>query len=46
MVMSTAGLEPEKDCAGETQQQLKITDSPSRQSGRPTLTNSQLGQDN
>jgi hypothetical protein len=33
--MSPAG--PEKDCAGDAQQQLKTTDPTSRQRGRPTL---------
>jgi hypothetical protein len=39
MVMSPAELRPEKDCAGEAQQQLKITDPTSRQRERPTTSN-------
>jgi hypothetical protein len=35
MVMSPAGLDPEKDCDGEVQQQLYITNPSSRQRGRP-----------
>jgi hypothetical protein len=34
--MSRAGLRPERDSASEAQQQLKTTDSTSRQRGRPT----------
>jgi hypothetical protein len=33
MCMSPAGLGPENDCAGEDQQQLYTTDTPSRQRG-------------
>jgi hypothetical protein len=33
VVMSPAGLGPENDCAGEDQQQLKMTDPSSRQRG-------------
>jgi hypothetical protein len=39
VLMSPAGLRPEKDSAGEAQQQLKITDPTSRQRGRFTSTN-------
>jgi hypothetical protein len=39
MLISPAGLSPEKHCAGEAQQQLKTTGPTSRQRGRPTLTN-------
>jgi hypothetical protein len=46
MVMSPTELSPEKDCAGEAQQQLLTTEPSSRQSGRPTSTNPQLSKDN
>lgn len=39
--MSPAEREPERDCAGLTLQQLQITD-PSRQRGRPVMTNPQM----
>jgi hypothetical protein len=39
MAMSSAGLRPEKVCAGEVQQQLKTTDPTSRQIGRSTSRN-------
>jgi hypothetical protein len=38
IVMSLAGLRPEKDCASEAQQQLKTTDPPSHYKGLPTST--------
>jgi hypothetical protein len=38
MLMSLAGLRPEKDCAGEAQQQLKTTDPTPHQRGYPTST--------
>jgi hypothetical protein len=44
--MSRTGLGPDRDCAGEAQQQLKTTDPNSRQRGRPTSTNMQLSKDN
>jgi hypothetical protein len=37
--LSPTGLRPEKDFAGEAQQELKTTDPTSRQRGRPTSTN-------
>jgi hypothetical protein len=46
MAMSPTGLGPENDCAGEDQQQLKITDPSSRQRGRPKSTNPQLSDNN
>jgi hypothetical protein len=39
MVLSPAGLRPDKDSAGDAQQQLKTTDPTSRQRGGPTSTN-------
>jgi hypothetical protein len=42
MVAGPTGLGPENDCAGEDQQQLKMTDPSSRQRERPTSTNPQL----
>jgi hypothetical protein len=35
----SAGLRPEKGCAGDSQEQLKSTDLTSRQRGYPTSTN-------
>jgi hypothetical protein len=46
MLISTVGLSSEKGCAGDAQQQLKITDMTSRQRGRPTSTNPQLSKNN
>jgi hypothetical protein len=43
-VLAREGLQP--DCAGEAQQQLLITDPPSRHRGRPIITNPQLSKDN
>jgi hypothetical protein len=40
--MSPVELSPEKDCAGDAQQQLKTTDQISCQRGHPTSTNSEL----
>jgi hypothetical protein len=37
MVRCPMGLRPEIDCAGEAQLQLQITDSSSRQRGRPII---------
>jgi hypothetical protein len=39
MLVSPVGLRSEKGCAGDVQQQLKTTDSTSRQRGRPASTN-------
>jgi hypothetical protein len=36
MVARSKGLGPEKDCAGEGQQHIQMTDPSSRQRGRPT----------
>jgi hypothetical protein len=38
MLVSPAGLGPEKVCARDAQQQLKTIDPTSRQRGRPTST--------
>jgi hypothetical protein len=46
MVLSLAGLRPERDCAGEDQQQQQITDPFSRQSVRYKITNPQLSKEN
>jgi hypothetical protein len=46
MVLSPAGLGPERDCAGEDQQQHKITDPSSRQRGRYKITHPQLSKEN
>jgi hypothetical protein len=46
MVVSSTGLGPENDCAGEVQQQLYTTDSSSRQRERPTSRNPQLSDSN
>jgi hypothetical protein len=46
MVMTRSGLELEKDCAGEVQQQLLTTDPNSRQKGRPTSITLRLCKDN
>jgi hypothetical protein len=47
MVISTAAeLGPEKDCAGEDQQQLQTTDLTSRQRGCSTSTNTKLSKEN
>jgi hypothetical protein len=35
MVMSTKGLRPDKDYAGEGEQHMRKTDATSRQRGRP-----------
>jgi hypothetical protein len=45
MVMSPAGLLPEKHCTGETQQQLKSTEPSSRQRGQLTSTDPLLSKD-
>jgi hypothetical protein len=42
MLMSPAGLTPEKDYAGDAQQKLKTADPTSRQTGRSTSINPQL----
>jgi hypothetical protein len=44
MVMNLVGFRPEKDCTGEAQQQLKITDPTSRQRGHLTSTNPELSE--
>jgi hypothetical protein len=46
MVLSPAGLRPERDCTGENQQQQQITDLPSRQRGHYKITNPQLSKEN
>jgi hypothetical protein len=46
MVLSPAELRPERDCAGEDQQQEQITDQSSRQRGRYKITNPQLSKAN
>jgi hypothetical protein len=46
MVASPMGLGPEQDCAGESQQQLQMTDPSFRQTEGPTLTNPQLSASN
>jgi hypothetical protein len=45
MVLSPAGLRPERDWAGEDQQQLWITDPSSRQRGRYKITIPQLSKE-
>jgi hypothetical protein len=46
MVLSPAGLRPEKDCVGEAQQQKQITDPSPRQKGLHKITNPQLSKGN
>jgi hypothetical protein len=46
MVISLAGLRPEKVCAGEAQQQRQIADLSSHQRGRPIITIPQLSKYN
>jgi hypothetical protein len=46
MALNPAGLGPEKDCAGEVQQQLKTTDPTTAQREPPKSTNAQLSKDN
>jgi hypothetical protein len=46
MVLSPAGLRPERDCAGEALQQQYITDPTSRQRGRYKILNPQLSKEN
>jgi hypothetical protein len=46
MVLSPAGLRPERDCAGEDRQQEQITEPSSRQRGRYKITNPQLSKVN
>jgi hypothetical protein len=46
MVMSPLGLRPERDCAGENQQQQYITDQSSRQRGPHKIANPQLSKEN
>jgi hypothetical protein len=45
MVLNAVVLRPERDCAGEDQQQQYITD-PSRQRGHYRITNPQLCKEN
>jgi hypothetical protein len=45
VVLSHAGLRPERDCPGEEQQQ-EITDPSSRQRGSYKITNPQLSKEN
>jgi hypothetical protein len=42
MILSPAGLGPERDCAGEAKQQQQITDLSLRQRGRHKITKPQL----
>jgi hypothetical protein len=44
--MSPTEIRPGKDCAGEAQKQLSITDPSSRQRMLPIITNPQLSEDN
>jgi hypothetical protein len=44
MVIISVGLEPEKDCAGEAQQQMNTRDPSSLQIGLPISTNPQLSE--
>jgi hypothetical protein len=46
MVLSVEGLRPERDCAGEANQQQEITDPTSCQKGRHKITNPQLSKKN
>jgi hypothetical protein len=46
MVLSPAGLRPERNCTGEEQQQQQITDPSSRQRGRYKITKPQLSKEN
>jgi hypothetical protein len=46
MIMSSAGLRPKNDYAGEVQQQLQTTDPSSCQSEYPISTNLQLSDNN
>jgi hypothetical protein len=46
MILSHAGLRPERECAGKDQQQQQITDPSSRQGGRYKITNPQLSKEN
>jgi hypothetical protein len=46
MVLSLEGLRPERDCAGEHQQQQYNIDPSSRQRGRYKITNPQLSKEN
>jgi hypothetical protein len=46
MILSPAGLRPEREYAGEDQQQRQITDPPSRQRGRYKITNPQQSKEN
>jgi hypothetical protein len=46
MVLSPAGLRPERDCTDEALQQQQIRDSSSRQKGCYKITNSQLSKEN
>jgi hypothetical protein len=39
LLMRPVGLRPERGCAGDAQEKLKITDPTSGQRGRPTSTN-------
>jgi hypothetical protein len=45
MVLSPAGLRPERDCAGEEKQQQYVRDPSSRQRGSYKITNSQLSKE-
>jgi hypothetical protein len=46
MVKSLTGLGPQKDCAGEDQQQLYTTDPSSRKRKHPTSTKPKLSDSN
>jgi hypothetical protein len=41
MILSPAGIKPEKDCTGEADQEKRITDSSSRQRGRNIIINAE-----
>jgi hypothetical protein len=46
MVLSPAGLRPERDCAGNARGKTETTDPSSRQRGNPTSVNPQLSKNN
>jgi hypothetical protein len=46
MALSSVGLRPVRDCAGEAKQQQYITDPSSRQRGCYKITNPQLSKEN
>jgi hypothetical protein len=46
MVLSSVELRPERDCAGEAQQQQSITEPCALQRGRHKITNPRLSKEN